>query len=175
MPDPDGSAATSRASLERRLLGVSLPGLALQFVEDGFVSLATLARQSDLAIFFYRGVESASRKMEYEDDLRAIDWADHEHELLQFGYRVVGVSVQSPLAQVKLAAGEPLPYMLLSDPDLELAEHLGLPTTGDVWCRAYEPLTILVRDERVSRVLHPIDPARDASSAVEWVRRETRP
>jgi hypothetical protein len=76
---------------------VTPPGLELQWAEGGFVSLAALACRSDLVIFFYRGVVSASRDMEYEDEARAIDWADHEPGLLQLGDDVVDVSVQSRL------------------------------------------------------------------------------
>ena len=163
------------AALERRLIAVALPDLKLECAQDAFISLATSARESALAIFFYRGVEDSSSEMDYEDEARAIEWADHLPELNRLGYGVVGVSVQTVSAQAKLPGGEPFRLLLLSDPGLQLAELLGLPTVEEQWGRVYEPLTMLVRGERIARIFYPVDPARDAASAVEWVERETRP
>lgn len=55
------------AILEQRLLGVVLPALDLAWIEDRFVSLAAMAAESALAIFFYRGVEDGSSEMDDED------------------------------------------------------------------------------------------------------------
>jgi peroxiredoxin len=175
MVDLDRRASMSEAALERRLLGAALPDRELECAPDAFVSLAASARESALAIFFYRGVEDGSSEMDDEDEARAIEWADHLPELNRFGYGVVGVSVQTVSAHAKLAGGEPFRLLLLSDPDLQLAKPLGLPTREEEWGRVYEPLTMLVRGERISRIFYPVDPARDAASAVEWIKRETRP
>jgi peroxiredoxin len=171
MVDLDRSASTSRATLEQRLLGVALPDLKLECAQDAFVSLAASARESALAIFFYRGVADGSSAMGDEDEARAIEWAAHLPELNRLGYGVVGISVQTVSTEAKLHGGEPFSFLLLSDPDLELAELLGLPTVEEEWGRVYEPLTMLTRGERISRIFYPVDPARDAASAVEWIKR----
>jgi peroxiredoxin len=175
MMDLDRRASMSEAALEQRLLGVALPDRELECAPDAFVSLAASARESALAIFFYRGVEDGSSEMDDEDEARAIEWADHLPELNRLGYSVVGVSVQTISAHAKLAGGESHRLLLLSDPDLQLAKLLALPTREEEWGRVYEPLTLLVRGERISRIFYPVDPARDAASAVEWIKRETRP
>ena len=151
-----------------------LPELELAWAADLWVSLVTLARESCLAIFFYRGVADGSSQMDDEDAARAIEWVDHEPELNQLGYSMVGISVQTVSSQAELIGGEPHRLLLLSDPQLEFAALLGLPTGEEHWGRVYEPLTMLVRDGRIARIFYPVDPARDASRAVEWIRREGR-
>jgi peroxiredoxin len=175
MTDVDRSALPSQADLERRLLGVALPDLELDCAEDAPISLPGLARRSNLAIFFYLGLTGMPAEVQFTDDARALQWADYDFELHGLGYLTVGVSVQSVTGQATLAGGEPLPYMLLSDPKLRLAEALDLPTSDGDSGPAYEPLTMLVREEGISRIFFPIDPARDAATAAEWIKRETRP
>ncbi|MBA3808224.1 MAG: redoxin domain-containing protein [Solirubrobacterales bacterium] len=174
MTDADRAWPT-RAELERRLLGVSLPDLELDCAEEAPIHLPELARRPNLAIFFYRGLTGAPPELQFSDDARAQEWADHDYELDKLRYLTVGISVQSVTAQAKLAGGEPLPYMLLSDPKLQLADALDLPIADGDFGAAYEPLTMLIREERISRIFFPIDPARDASSAVAWIKQETRP
>jgi peroxiredoxin len=171
----DRSAPMVGATLERRLLGAALPDRGLECAQDAFVSLAASARESALAIFFYRGVADGSPEMDDEDEARAIEWADHLPGLHRLGYSVLGVSVQTISAHAKVAGGEPFRLLLLSDPDLQLAELLKLPTREEEWGRVYEPLTILVRGERISRIFYPVDSAQDAASVVEWIKRETQP
>jgi peroxiredoxin len=175
MTDADRSALPSEAELERRLLGVALPDLELDCAYEALIHLPELARRSNLAIFFYRGLNGAPPDLQFSDDARAQEWADHDYELDKLGYLTIGISVQTVTGQATLAGGEPLPYMLLSDPEFRLAEALDLPTSDGDGGPAYEPLTMLVREEGISRIFFPIDPARDAASAVEWIKRETRP
>lgn len=173
--DVDSSALPSQAALERRLLGIALPDLDLDCADEAPISLRRLARRWNLAIFFYWGLTVAPPEVQCADDARALEWADHDYELNRLGYLVLGVSVQTTTGQANLAGGEPLPYILLSDPKLQLAEALDLPTADGDCGLAYEPLTMLVREEGISRICFPVDATRDASSAVEWIRRETRP
>ena len=86
------------------------------------------------------------------------------------GYEVIGVSAQSAIEQARFASRDPLPFMLLSDPELKLAAFLGLPTTGPATERAYEPLSIVVCEQRIARVFCPVDPASEASRVMRWIR-----
>jgi peroxiredoxin len=104
------------------------------------------------------------------DEQRAVQWAHHDEELVRMKHEVIAISTQSAIEQARFACRDPLPYVLLSDPRLKLAELLGLPTTGSRMERVYEPLTIVVRNERIVRVFYPIDPASETRLVMRWIR-----
>jgi peroxiredoxin len=146
----------------------------LQYAHDAFATLPVLARRWPLVIFFYPGTEGTITPRDGEsvsvDERRAVTWMRCEPELARLGYEVIGVSGQSAIEQARFASREPISYILLSDPKLRLAELLGLPTTGSQAARAYKPLTIIVRDQRIARVFHPIGGVDEAGVVVRWVR-----
>jgi len=142
-----------------RLLGVPVPALELSFALEGMVSLAALARRWRLAVFFHHG-----------DSGRARCWAEHEDLLASLGCMPVSVTGQSAEAQLRFAAADLFGFMLLADPDFELAAALDLPTATVQGERAYEPLTLLVQRERITDVLRPVDPREELTWALERLR-----
>ena len=66
---------------------------------------------------------------------------DHFAELRALGAAVLGLSAQPLDDQVELAERVGLPYPVLSDPDLRLADALGLPTFEVAGMRLYRRLT----------------------------------
>ncbi|SDS83968.1 MerR family transcriptional regulator [Actinoplanes derwentensis] len=96
---------------------------------------------------------------------------DHHAEILAAGAaRVYGLSAQSTGYQRELVHRLRLPYPLIPDPKLTLAAATGLPTrtTGDL--TVYERLTLVVTDDLVEHVFHPIpDPASHALDVMRWL------
>ncbi|WP_433796889.1 MerR family transcriptional regulator [Actinoplanes sp. CA-252034] len=96
---------------------------------------------------------------------------DHHAELLAAGAaRVYGLSAQSTGYQRELAYRLRLPYPLIPDPQLTLAAAAGLPirTVGDL--TVYDRLTLIVTDDVVEHVFHPIpDPASHALDVMRWL------
>ncbi|GAA4949781.1 MerR family transcriptional regulator [Actinoplanes utahensis] len=96
---------------------------------------------------------------------------DHHAELLAAGAaRVYGLSAQSTGYQRELAYRLRLPYPLIPDPKLTLAAATGLPTrtAGDL--TVYERLTLVVTDDLIEHVFHPIpDPASHALDLMRWL------
>jgi DNA-binding transcriptional MerR regulator len=96
---------------------------------------------------------------------------DHHAEILAAGAaRVYGLSAQSTGYQRELAHRLRLPYPLIPDPKLTLAAAAGLPlrTVGDL--TVYERLTLIVTDDVVEHVFHPIpDPASHALDVMRWL------
>lgn len=167
-----GSGMSSSRGLGRRLVGVRAPAVELPFALDALVSLAKLARRRSLVVFFYPGMDQGRcGEQEDVDTARVSGWCEHESELGELGYMVVGVSSQSPSVQGQFASDELLGYMLLSDSELELARELGLPTRRVAGERVYEPLTVVVEHGRIARVFYPVDSAHDAETVMDWIRR----
>ncbi|WP_306214722.1 MerR family transcriptional regulator [Actinoplanes sp. RD1] len=102
---------------------------------------------------------------------------DHHAELLAAGAdRVYGLSAQSTGYQRELVHRLRLPYPLIPDPRLNLATAAGLPTHSARDLTLYERLTLVVRDDVIEHVFHPIpDPAAHALEVLRWLTAVPRP
>lgn len=98
---------------------------------------------------------------------------DHHAEILAAGAaRVLGLSAQSTGYQRELVHRLRLPYPLIPDPQLTLATATGLPTRAAGGLTVYERLTLIVTDDRVEHVFHPIpDPASHVIELMRWLTR----
>jgi peroxiredoxin len=95
---------------------------------------------------------------------------DHVLELAAYGVSVFGLSSQPLSEQREFAQLERIPYPLLSDPDLHLAEALGLPTFEADGRRFYRRLTFLAHEQRIAKVFYPIFPPHlNASQVLHWL------
>lgn len=95
---------------------------------------------------------------------------DHVLELAAYGVSVFGVSSQPLSEQREFAQLERIPYPLLSDPDLRLAEALGLPTFEADGRRFYRRLTFLAHEQRIAKVFYPVfPPHQNASQVLRWL------
>jgi peroxiredoxin len=180
-----GGSAGASSELSSRLVGVRAPVSRLPFapgepLPGSMVSLAELARRDSLAVFFYGGIASGGAArgrrggVGIEAGARVEGWRECEAELEELGYRIVGVSSQSSEAQAELALDRMVSsFTFLSDSELLLADELGLPTgRGPAGERAYEPLTMLIRDGCILWVFYPLmSPAVDAEIAIKRIRK----
>src|SRR4051794_28352444 len=95
---------------------------------------------------------------------------DHEAELRELGARVVGMSAQTLEAQREFAAREHIPYPLIADPELRLAEALRLPTFGVEDMTLYRRITLVADDGAIAKVFYPVfPPDRNAADVVAWL------
>jgi peroxiredoxin len=167
--------------LSVHLLGMPVPAVSLQFapgaLTGSMVSLADLVRHRWLVVIFYGGLVSegigdGGQGMDAElEGVRMDGWREHEPELEEFGYDVVAVSSQSSEVQAEFALDWMLSFTFLSDSELLLADKLGLPTrTVQGGERVYVPSTIIMREELIVCVFHPVDPVRDAMNVRDWIR-----
>ncbi len=101
---------------------------------------------------------------------QACAFRDHVLELAAYGASVVGVSSQPHAEQSEFARREHLPFPLLSDPALELAEALHLPTFHAAGRRFYRRLTFVARERRIAKVFYPVFPAQqNAAEVLAWL------
>jgi peroxiredoxin len=95
---------------------------------------------------------------------------DHFGELTALGAEVLGLSAQSLDDQIEFAERVGLPYPILSDPTLELAEALRLPTFDVAGMRLYRRVTLIARQGRIVKVFYPVfPPDRNAADVVAWL------
>ncbi|MFE5120045.1 MerR family transcriptional regulator [Streptomyces sp. NPDC056669] len=97
---------------------------------------------------------------------------DHFQELLEAGAgRVFGLSSQDTEYQNEVVERLRLPFGMLSDPDLSLADGLGLPTFEADGRRLFKRLTLIVRDGVTEHAFYPIFPPNEhAQQVLTWLR-----
>lgn len=173
VPQDDGGAD--------HLVGMELPRLVLPSTLGGTLDLAhTSAEVATLVLYVYprTGVPGEPS----HDGWDAIPGArgctpqscafrDHAGELAALGARVVGLSAQPIAEQQEFAAREHIPFALLADPDLRLADALKLPTFQAGGMRLYKRITLIADAGTIAKVFYPVfPPDRNAADVVAWLR-----
>jgi peroxiredoxin len=105
----------------------------------------------------------------------ACSFRDEGRELRTAGADVVGLSSQPTAVQRKAVTQLQLPYPLLSDEKLELAQRLRLPTFEFHGRTYFRRLTLIVRDATIQAALYPVfPPDRAARQALGWLTAHAR-
>lgn len=97
---------------------------------------------------------------------------DHFQDLLAAGAgRVFGLSSQNTDYQNEVVERLGLPFDMLSDPALSLADGLGLPTFEADGRRLFKRLTLIVRDGVTEHAFYPVFPPNEhAQQVLTWLR-----
>jgi peroxiredoxin len=99
---------------------------------------------------------------------------DHASELAAVGAAVAGVSTQDAEDQAEAARRLHLPFPLLSDARLELADALRLPTFEVAGRTLLKRLTLIVAGGAVEHVFYPVfPPDRHAEQVLGWLDRRS--
>jgi peroxiredoxin len=103
---------------------------------------------------------------------QACSYRDHHADLAREGATLFGVSTQESADQLEAALRLHLPYELLSDAGLALADALRLPTFTVEGIRVLRRLTLVARRGRIERCLYPVfPPDADAARVLALLRR----
>ncbi len=172
VPEDDGACAG--------LVGRELPALVLPS-SQGPVDLSELAAGL-LVLYLYPRAGRPGRPSAAGWDAipgargctpQACGFRDHAAELEALGARVAGLSAQTLDDQVEFAERNRLPFPVLSDPGLELARTLSLPTFEVEGETLYKRATLVAERGTVVRVFYPVfPPDRNAEEVVRWLERE---
>jgi peroxiredoxin len=101
---------------------------------------------------------------------QSCSFRDHVLELAAYGASVLGLSAQPHKEQREFAEREHIPYPLLSDPDLQLADTLGLPTFEAAGRSFYRRLTFVAHERRIAKVFYPVfPPHRNPAEVLDWL------
>jgi peroxiredoxin len=171
VPEDDGAA--------EHLPRMALPPLTLAATEGDAVDLSALGQGRTVLYLYPLSGEPGTDLPEGWDAIpgargctpEACGFRDHLQELREAGAeRVYGLSSQDTGYQSEFAGRMSLPFAILSDPELRLAELLGLPTFEAGGRRLYKRLTMIISDGRIEHVFYPIfPPDRHAGEVVGWL------
>jgi peroxiredoxin len=170
VPIDDGAAA--------HLVGAEVPRLSLPSTRGGKVDLAAAARDLVVVYAYPRSGRPGEPLPQGWDEIpgargctaQSCAFRDHARDLSAFGASIIGLSAQSAAEQLEFSRREQIPYPLLSDPALELAAALSLPSFEPAGMRLYRRLTFIARARRIVKVFYPVfPPQRNASDVLAWL------
>jgi peroxiredoxin len=169
-PEDDGAAD--------HLDGMSLPEISLASTLGGAINLAEAARERLVAYVYPRtGVPGEPLPAGWDDipgargcTPQSCAYRDSLAEFSALGATVIGISAQTPGEQREFAAREHIPFALLSDSGLSLAEALRLPTFEADGMTLYKRLTLVAEAGVIGKVFYPVfPPDRDAAEVLAWL------
>ena len=156
-----------------------IPALHLAATTGGEVDLAELTADGTTVLFIYPRTGKPGEPLPPGWDLipgargctpQSCAFRDLHGEFAERGARVIGLSAQSPDDQLEFAGRVHLQFPLLSDPALELAEALGLPTFETSGMSLYKRVTLVIRAGVITKVFYPVfPPDRNAAEVLSWI------
>jgi peroxiredoxin len=173
VPEDDGAAD--------HLPGMSMPDLALATSAGASVELQALPAGRTIVYLYPLTGRPGVDLPEGWDAIpgargcstEACDFRDHFADLRDAGAAAVyGMSSQSPEYQAEVVDRLGLPFSMISDEGMLLADALRLPTfAAEGHERLYSRLTLVVRDGSIEHVFYPIFPPNThAQQVLAWLR-----
>jgi peroxiredoxin len=177
---PDGLPAPEDDGAADHLPGEELPDLSLPSTAGTDINLRQAASDAGtLVLYIYpRTGKPGEPLLPGWDDIpgargctpESCAFRDLSADIERLGARVHGLSAQSLADQHEFAERVQLPYAILSDPELELAAALGLPTFEVAGMKLYKRLTLIARAGRIAHVFYPVfPPDRHAADVLAWL------
>jgi peroxiredoxin len=173
VPEDDGAAA--------HLTGAVMPSIVLPATSGEPVDLSRIGPRGIVYVYPMTGTPGVPL-VEGWDQIpgargctpESMGFRDHYEDLVALGAQVFGLSVQSTAEQAEAASRLKLPFPLLSDSGLALAEQLRLPTfTAADGVVRYKRLTLVLDQGRIEHVFYPVfPPNQHAAEVLGWLREQ---
>src|SRR5438552_6428757 len=162
---PDGLPVPEDDGAADHLPGLELPDLTLPS-SSGPVNLAELARERLVLYVYPRSGRPGRPELPGWDDIpgargctpQSCAFRDHAAELAAFGARVAGLSAQSLDDQIEFAERNRMPFPVVSDERLELAQAISLPSFEVEGMTLYKRLALVAEAGRIAKVFYPVFP-----------------
>ncbi|MHB1469041.1 MAG: peroxiredoxin [Solirubrobacteraceae bacterium] len=161
------------------LTGIDVPSIVLSSTAGAQIDLRERARALTVVYVYPRTGVPGEPLPEGWDEIpgargctpQSCAFRDHAAELATCGASVFGLSAQALDEQREFAQRERIPYPLLNDSDLRLADALRLPTFEVAGMRLYRRLTFIAVDQRIDQVFYPVfPPDRNAADVLASLR-----
>jgi peroxiredoxin len=172
VPEDDGAAD--------HLTGMALPKVRLPSALGGPVDLAEPPRDRLVAYVYPRTGTPGQPSPTGWDDIpgargctpQSCAYRDSLAEFTSLGADVLGISTQSLDEQREFAEREHIPFPLLSDRGLRLADVLRLPTFEVEGMTLYKRLTLIAEGGKIVKAFYPVfPPDRNAADVLAWLAR----
>ena len=160
------------------LEGAEMPAISLPTTSGDALDLREAARGTLVLYVYPRTGRPGEPLPEGWNDIpgargctpQSCAFRDHFGELRTLGADVLGMSAQPLSDQTEFAERVELPYPILSDLELALADALALPTFEVAGMRLYRRLTVVARAGRIVKAFYPVfPPDGNAADVVAWL------
>ena len=176
---PDDLPAPADDGASDHLPGRTLPALVLSATTGETIDLAELGAEGAAVLFIYPRTGRPGEELPTGWDLipgargctpQSCAFRDLHAEFTERGVDVLGMSAQSPEDQAEFAERVHLQFPVLSDPALELAAALDLPTFSVDGMTLYKRLTLVIHEGEIVRAFYPVfPPDRNAADVLAWL------
>jgi peroxiredoxin len=169
-PSDDGGASN--------LIGLRLPTMSLLATSGEKIDLARLKGRTVVYVYPMTGQPGVPLPDGWDMvpgargcTPQSCAFRDHADELRSAGAEAIfGLSTQASAYQAEAAERLHLPFSLLSDEDLSLANALKLPTFVVADVTLLKRLTLVIRDGQIEHVFYPIfPPDSNAADVLAWL------
>ncbi len=169
VPQDDGAAD--------HLVGLRLPAMTLKATDGTSISLGDMIGRVVVYIYPMTGRPDTPLPDNWDDipgargcTPQSCGFKDHHAELSALDSKVYGLSSQSTSYQQEAKNRLELPFELLSDQALQLAENLRLPTFEAAGQQLFRRITLVVLDGKIQKVFYPVfPPGENAGDVVAWI------
>jgi peroxiredoxin len=171
-PEDDGAAD--------HLPGLPLPAISLPSTQGGRRDLRSLSERLLVAYVYPRTGAPGRPLPEGWDEIpgargctpQSCAFRDALSEFERLGAKVAGISAQPAREQSEFARREHIPFPLLSDSGLSLAQELRLPTFAAAGTTLYRRLTLVAVRGVIVKAFYPVfPPDRNAEEVLAWLSR----
>ena len=171
-PEDDGAAA--------HLQGMTLPGLPLPATDGSSVDLSGLKGRTVVFVYPRTGTPGSIGLVDDWDMIpgargctpQACSFRDLFEDLKSAGTaHVYGLSTQTTEYQLEMVERLHLPFLVLSDADLELAKAIDLPMMVVAGTTLLKRMALILDDGAITKVFYPVfPPDRNAGDVLEWLK-----
>lgn len=156
----------SQGRLGRGLIAVGDPVLPIRLAApEGKLDLAAYA-SGWLLVWCFPGDDDEPFSV---DEVMCRSLEEHRLELAALGCVLVGVSSQHQDRLTRLSRRATMTFPLLSDPQLVLAQRMGLPTVPCGEEQLYRRFVFIAHGQRVAQVFHRVRPLASVGEIVGWL------
>lgn len=160
------------------LIGVEIPSIKLQSTDKRILNISQICGQKAV-IYFYpqTGVIGKDPAPNWDDipgapgcTVQSLGFRDNFHKFQNYGVEIVGISTQKSEEQMEFSIRNKIPFRLLSDTNLELANTLNLPVFEVGGQTFLKRLALFVEKGKVKKVFYPVFPPNEnAENVLAWI------
>lgn len=153
----------------QRLTGGMLPTIGIETIMGKYVHLRELAADW-LVIYCLPGADAAAQASDAEDQRERRAYRQHEAVFAHRQVRVASLSSEPRKVQIRAMLMHELNHHMLLDPDLLIADALGLPTLTAGAARCYDRLALIARNGFIEHVFYPLERGgRSPAQVLAWM------
>ncbi len=163
------------------LLGEKIPAISLAATNGTEVNLLEEFEQPTVLFFYPRAGSplEPNSNTELWDAIpgargctpQSCGFRDFAEEFKKIGFKIYGLSIQSPSVQKEFVQRNHIPFLILSDSKYKLTDKLNLPTFEFEGERLIKRMVFVIIDGAISKIFYPVfPPDRNAEAVLTWLK-----